>query len=69
MNLYHKGTSVRELDPRTKADIVTTCARLFITGIKATTWEHHVNANKPFYRFPPLQKAAFFTTVAAQSML
>lgn len=69
MNLYYKATSVGELDPRTKADVAMTCARLFVTGVKATTWRHHINANKPFCRFPLLRKAAFFTTVAAQSML
>jgi len=68
-DLLQKAVSTGALDPRTRADVAVSCARICLEGIKSSHWGDFNNSIlhiTPRLRLP--RKAAFFTTLAAESM-
>ena len=63
-DLLHRAVSTGALAPLTRADVAATCTRLCLKGIVPTQWKTRPKKE----RIQMLRKAAFFATVAAESI-
>lgn len=67
-NLLHRAVSVGVLDPRSRADVAATCARMCLMGAKTTQWNPTSDADSFYSRLRLPRKAAYFTAVSAEAM-
>jgi len=70
VTLLHKAVSAGALDPRTRADVAATAARMCLIGVKTTQWgsSREGDSSALYDRLRMPRKAAYFTTVAAEAM-
>ena len=65
-DLLQRAVIAGAIDPRTRADVAVTSARICLVGVLASHWGDYNNSTSPRLKLP--RKAAFFTTIAAESM-
>lgn len=61
--LLHVAAAVGGLDPATRIDVATRCARSCLHGLRASQWR-----SETVERIPMPRKAAFFTAIAAEAV-
>lgn len=66
--VLHEACAIGDLDAFSRAAVATRCARLCLKGVRVPQWIEPEKWDIPIHRENFPRKAAFFTTVAAESM-